>query len=85
MTRSYNEYPKYAWAYHRRGKKKGSDLKFCSCGMCKFGLHHGKWGNFVAKAKRRAVRHHIKQITKYGYPDVEEEVLKVHVGVTYTD
>ena len=85
MSRSYDEYPKYEWAYRKRGKKKGSDLKFCSCGMCKFGLHHGGYGMFVALDKRRGVRHRIKQILKYGYPDVEEEILKVNVGVTYTD
>jgi len=78
------EFPKY------KGKKKGSDLKFCSCRYCKFGLHHGGWGMFVAKYRRHAVRHAVKIILRKHMWDIdehniEEEIAKVKVGVTYTD
>jgi hypothetical protein len=64
----------------RKGKRLGSDLKFCSCWYCKYGRNH--FGNpYLIKTLRRTYRHRVKIALRCGrYEEVENSI-----SIPYTD
>jgi hypothetical protein len=61
-------------------KHKGSDLKFCSCRLCRSGKHT-KAGGDVVKATRRSYRRKVRQaIRMHAWEAVPDRA-----GVVYTD
>lgn len=53
-------------------------LKFCSCRMCKAGMHSSNRGEYTA-------RHKAKQTLKTVDLDAEDVVVETIVSVGYTD
>jgi hypothetical protein len=56
-----------------------SDLRFCSCRMCRSG-RRSTWGNFIIKYARRKQRRMIKRLLKQGNYDIP-----IRYSVPYTD
>jgi|WetSurMetagenome_2_1015567.scaffolds.fasta_scaffold00049_50 hypothetical protein len=91
LSRTYGRY-KAPWIDTPKGKmrsnqvrpyrKHSSDLRFCGCNMCTWGLHHGSFGDTMTKVARRRFRHRVKQLLRRYHDDME---IPERQSVGYTD
>lgn len=61
-------------------KHNSSDLRFCSCRMCRYG-RRSKRGSWIVTKVRRSARRRVKQLIKqWRFDEIPERI-----GVPYTD
>ena len=60
-------------------------IKFCSCKMCKAGMHNSARGEYTARQAVRRHRHKAKQTLKLVDLDAEDVVVENIISVGYTD
>ena len=60
-------------------------LKFCSCKMCKTGMHNCAHGEYTARQAVRRHRHKAKEKLNQVDLDTEDVVVENIISVGYTD